>query len=189
MSVGAIAATPKEEPPPMAEALKRYGPEILGFLVVMLRDPVAGRDVYAQFCEDFWRGYPSFRGDSSLRTWAYVLARHAAVRWAHAQPRPTLVPLSQTPELAAPQPSAPAPHQRSTIKAQLDRIRARLHPDDQALLTLRIDRGLPWSDVARIFLEEGEEIDDAALARKAAALRKRFERLKDELKAALEAGV
>ncbi len=165
-------------------ALESLGPEILGFLVVMLRDPVAGRDVYAQFCEDFWKGYGSFRGESSVRTWAYVLARNAALRWARSQPRHAAVRLSQTPEPAQPQKSLGAPYLRTTVQARLDALRAGLDPDDQALLTLRVDRDLPWSDVARVFLED-EAPDEATLARKAASLRKRFERLKDELRAAL----
>jgi RNA polymerase sigma-70 factor, ECF subfamily len=49
---------------------------------------------------------------------------------------------------------------------------------------LRIDRGLSWSDLARV-LHEGEEdaaLDDEALAREAARLRKRFQLVKDKLR-------
>src|SRR5262245_35082234 len=58
-----------------------YGPEILGYLTAVLRDPVDAEDVFAQFCADLWTGIPAFRWRSSLRTWAYALARHACCRF------------------------------------------------------------------------------------------------------------
>jgi RNA polymerase sigma-70 factor (ECF subfamily) len=65
---------------------------------------------------------------------------------------------------------------------RIARLRAQLDPDDQAVLTLRVDRGLEWSEIARVLAEEGDALDDAALARAAASLRKRFERLKATLR-------
>ena len=52
-------------------------------------------------------------------------------------------------------------------------------PDDQTLLILRIDRALPWIDIARVMTDEPDEPD---LSRHAAALRKRFERLKQRIR-------
>ncbi|MBK7858309.1 MAG: sigma-70 family RNA polymerase sigma factor [Archangiaceae bacterium] len=165
--------------PSADQVLHHHGPEVLGFLSVLLRDPVAARDVYALFCEDVWRGLPGFRGDCSPRTWVYVVARHAAQRWQRAQPRHALVPLSQAGDLVSPQTRS---LHGTTVRDRLERIRAELHPDDQALLTLRIDRQLDWADVARVLLDETDGSDAAAVSRKAAALRKRFERLKAELR-------
>jgi DNA-directed RNA polymerase specialized sigma24 family protein len=56
------------------------------------------------------------------------------------------------------------------IKDRMAALRAELSPEDQTLLTLRVDRDLPWGDVADI-LDEAEP-----------ALRKRFERLKLRLR-------
>src|SRR5688500_1604599 len=61
--------------------------------------------------------------------------------------------------------------------------RERLSEEDQALLTLRVDRGMSWSDVARVLLSEEEAPSSAQVSKKAAALRKRFERLIVELRA------
>jgi hypothetical protein len=53
-------------------------------------------------------------------------------------------------------------------------IRRQLDEDDQTLLVLRVDRDLAWRDIAIVFL--GEAADADAITRKAAMLRKQFER-------------
>jgi hypothetical protein len=65
----------------------------------------------------------------------------------------------------------------------LRRLREALDPDDQQLLSLRLDRELEWEELAQLLSEDGPPVT-------AAALRKRFERLKDRLgKMAQEAGL
>ena len=49
-------------------------------------------------------------------------------------------------------------------------------------MILRVNRQLPWRDIAQIIDDDAEDID-----KRAAALRKRFERLKDELRAKAQA--
>jgi RNA polymerase sigma-70 factor (ECF subfamily) len=56
----------------------------------------------------------------------------------------------------------------------LERLRASLSVEDQSLLALRVDQGLPWTEVAEVLAEEGRQSDPAALM-------KRFERLKERL--------
>src|SRR5687768_10842568 len=66
-----------------AEAIVRgYGPEILGWLHQVMRDAGAAEDVFGAFCEALWRALEGFRGDASLRTWAYALAHHCRARHA-----------------------------------------------------------------------------------------------------------
>ncbi len=62
-------------------------------------------------------------------------------------------------------------------KDRLAQIRAALDPDDQTLLILRIDRKLPWREIAQVFEAEADAVEQ-----RAAALRKRFERLKADLR-------
>ncbi len=57
---------------------------------------------------------------------------------------------------------------------RLLRLRETLEPEEQTLLILRLDKELPWEEVAHV-LSEGR----APVA--PAALRKRFERLKEKL--------
>jgi RNA polymerase sigma-70 factor (ECF subfamily) len=64
---------------------------------------------------------------------------------------------------------------RERRESDLEQLRAVLTPEEQALLVLRVDRELSWREVA---VALGEEPDDEACC---AALRKRFERLKEKL--------
>ncbi len=166
-------------------AVRAYGPELLGFLAALVPGEAQAQDLFSQLCEDVWTGLPGFRGDSSVRTWAYTLAHHAAVRYLRQPARWRLVPLSRHPALSAVAEevrTATQPFLRTDVKERFQGLRRQLAQEDQALLILRVDRGLSWLEVARI-LEEAEPAPTADLVRRrAAALRKRFERLKEELR-------
>lgn len=167
-------------------ALREYGPEVLGLLVALLRDHVAASDVYADFCSSLWVGLSRFRWESSLRTWAYTIARNAAARFRRDPLRRRGVTLDDCPEveeIAAHPRTATATFRRTEVKESLSALRRSLDPDDQMLLVLRVDRALAWDDIARIMTGDGETVDDAASRRRAAAaLRKRFERIKEEIR-------
>ncbi len=68
-------------------------------------------------------------------------------------------------------------------KTELRTLREKLSENDQLLLILRVDRDLSWEEVARALAEE-QDADPSP--REIAALRKRFERLKDKLKSEAE---
>ena len=59
-------------------------------------------------------------------------------------------------------------------------IRSSLDEEDQTLLVLRVDRELAWRDIAIVLLGEEAPADD--VTRKAASLRKQFERVKVQLR-------
>ena len=173
-------------------AIQGYGPELMGFLVVVIRDSSEAGEVFADLCVRMWKSLASFRWESSLRTWTYVLARRAchAHRRERAKER-MHVPLSQAPEL-----DALIVKVRTTTMAALaqkkgstraERLRAKLTADEQMLLTLRLDRELDWRAIATVLSDE--EPSDETLTRDAAALRKRFERIKEKLKKLAAAGV
>jgi hypothetical protein len=61
-----------------------------------------------------------------------------------------------------------------------DCLRMALEPDDQIILTLRVDRARSWRDIAAVMAGEGAP--DTEIARKSALLRKRFERLNARLR-------
>jgi RNA polymerase sigma-70 factor, ECF subfamily len=167
-------------------ALRRYGPEVLGFLVAVRRDAQAASEAFSQFCEDLWVGLPNFAWGCTLRTWAYALARHALARHGRDAFRRRGVPLSNHPQLSALEQQVRTetlPHLRTDAKGLAARLREQLEPDEQALLVLRIDRNLSWHDVALVLSERGPREAPTDLAKEAAALRKRFERVKAKLKA------
>jgi RNA polymerase sigma-70 factor (ECF subfamily) len=164
-----------------ARAVATYGPEVLGFLTALLHDEPSAREVFSQACEDVCAGLARFEGRSSVRTWFYAIARNAAARHRRSlRRRGPHASISGFDDLAAPVPSTRRPYLRTEMKAWFAGVRNRLSEPDRALLVLRVDRKLPWSEIARVFARSNAS--EEALARKAASLRKRFERLKDEIR-------
>jgi len=168
------------------EAIRVYGPEIYGFLLALRRgDEVGADEVFSAFCEHLWRGLAGMEWRSSLRTWAYRVARNDAISHARAARRQALreVPLGDHPEIAeaaARVRTETLSFLRSERRSEIDRLREELPEDDQALLVLRINRSLPWLELARIFLGD-EAATPEALQRESARLRKRFQIVKRRL--------
>lgn len=173
-------------------ALEAYGPEILGFIAGMERDPSAQREVFSMFCEDLWRGLAKFEGRSRFRTWSYAVARNAVLRFKRdrnrAQQRSAEFNESRLSKVADRVRESTAPYMRTDVKDKFRALRERLEADDQMLLILRVDRKLAWNQVAEVMAEA--EAAPETLKTRAAALRKRFERVKAHLrKLAIEEGL
>lgn len=170
------------------QALEAYGAELYGFLVSLLGNEADAADVFSQVGEDLWRGLPSFGLGCSVRTWLYVLARHAAARFRRS-PWHRRVGESRLDGIVERARTQTQPWLRTDVKDRFRALRDALDPDDRSLLVLRVDRGLAWEEVARVML--GVEAADAAvLGRETDRLRKRYQLLKDELrKRAREAGL
>ena len=179
-------------------ALEAYGPELLGFLLALLRSPVDAGDAFSDASIDVWRGLPGFQWQSSLRTWLYVLTRRAAYRL-NRDPRrrgERAVPfsaVSRVSKLAVALRNTTLPRLEAQADA-LAEIRRQLDPDDQVLLVLRVDREMAWREIAEVLDqaagqpggEQGAEELDAGAAR----LRKRFMRIKEQIREmAKKAGV
>lgn len=166
--------------------LALYGRDIASFIVARLRSEDHGREVYAIFAEDLWASLAGFGFRCSMRCWAYILARNAANRYANGlKRRGHAVPIS---DLASrlPEPDArppTEPHRATEVKQRVRALRDRLAPEDRLLLLLHVDRQLPWSDIARVLSDGPTLLGGAELVRESARLRKRFERLKGELRA------
>ena len=172
-------------------ALEGYGPELFGFLVNLMSKESDAAEVYSQTCEDLWRGLPTFGAQCSVRTWLYVLARHAGARfrrspWNHQGRRTGDSRLASLVDHAR---TGTSPWQRTAVKDRWRALRESLDDDDRVLLVLRIDRALPWKDIACVTL--GEEAPDAASnEREVERLQKQFALLKRELRQrAREAGL
>lgn len=162
-------------------ALDGYGAELMGFLVALLRNAADADDVFASVGESLWKSLPEFRWDSSLRTYAYTLARNAGYKVLRDPRNRKRAVLSPTIEaVAARERSRTATYLKTETKDKVAALRAELEPDDQTLLILRVNRQLAWNDIAKVMADE--PLDDAAITKRAAALRKRFERLKTDLR-------
>lgn len=167
--------------------VRDYGPEIHGFLAARLRNETAAADAFSMFSEDLWRGLPRFEGRSTVRVWAYTIARHAALRLQaapHGKPRRN-VPLS-APEalskLVERVRTDTAPFVKTEFKTEVAKLRNALSDEDRTLLVLRVDRGLDWTDVARVFLGPETVPSARALSAETARLRKRFQLVKAKIR-------
>lgn len=173
-----------------AAAIEGYGAELYGFLVAMLRNEADARDAFSQTCEDLWVGIERFEGRSSMRTWLYTLARHAAARLRrspHRRPGLHATPsaLSAVEERVR---TATERYLRTEAKDRFQALRDSLEEDERSLLILRVDRNMTWADIARVL--SGPEATDGALVRESARLRKRFQSLKEKIRAsARDAGI
>jgi RNA polymerase sigma-70 factor, ECF subfamily len=166
--------------------IQRFGGEIFGFLVGRIGDAVAGAEVFSEFTEDFWLGLPAFKWRTTIRSWAYTLARNAFYRHLNAKRKHTQNVCSMNNSVfqleAEKLRTATLNHLKTEIKSKMREIRERLPQDDQTLIILRIDQKMSWNELAVILSGEGDEMSDADKKRWAARLRKRFQTLKTRLK-------
>ncbi len=167
------------------ELIRVHGSRMQRYLLSVLRDPDAADDAYSVWCEWVLNGIPGYRRDAPLRTWAYGVAHNAARRVRDDAFRRRRCSLSRAggSRAAAGPPSSSLRHRERAAQV-LEAIRARLSLDDQGLIALRVDHGLEWESVAAILSPA-----PGARPTTAAALRKRYERLKDRIRRlAREAG-
>ena len=165
-------------------AIERYGPEILGMMIVQLRSTTDAADAFSLFAEHLWRGLPGFQWRCSLRAWAHRVARNAALRWATAGERSPERNLSMEQSevfaLADHVRSSTLLHLRTEVKSEVRRLREALPHAEQMLLILRVDKAMEWHDVAAALAEQ--DLDPDELKRESARLRKRFQLVIERLR-------
>lgn len=179
--------------------MQHYGHEVMGFLHARVRTADQADEAFAAFGEAVWKALPAFAWRCSVRGWAYALARRAAAnqhraaaRHQHMQP---LTQASRLSEAIAHVRSETAPYLRTATKDRFQRLRERLSDDDQLVLILRVDRGLSWTDLAHVMLQDATDLVDGqdgatyedatntdAVKKESARLRKRFQLIKQRLR-------
>lgn len=157
-----------------AEVVSRYGPTIIGGLRAMLGNRADVMDAHAQWSENVLRGIGGFGGRSSVHTWARRLAWNAALNLRGQAHRRREQPTGELPEVPE-DPSA-----RSHLRAerrwqQLLELRAGIAPEDETLLSLRVEQELSWAEIAGVLSTDAAPVD-------ATAVRKRYERLRARLR-------
>ncbi|MFT3694051.1 MAG: hypothetical protein QM831_12980 [Kofleriaceae bacterium] len=162
-------------------AIETYGPELLGWLCAGMPESDA-HDAFAMFGEELWKSLPKFDRRCSVRTWCYMLARVARARVIAAPKRQREVLVSSIPSVvqAVTQVLSTTRRQHELQQNVYAQIRNELDEEDQILLVLRVDKELPWLDIALVLL--GPEATSDQVTAKSATLRKQFERVKVTLK-------
>jgi RNA polymerase sigma-70 factor (ECF subfamily) len=156
--------------------MREFGPGIRGLmLTIFRRAPDTAEEAFSLFAENLWRHIGGFRGESSVRTWVYCMARNAAVDvtregWRRLGRRLDTIEADRLAAEVRTMSAVRLERQSTALTA----LRDTLDLDEQTLLTLRLDERLAWDEIAQIMSSGGEPIDSAAV-------RKRFERLKAKL--------
>ncbi len=166
-------------------AIEGFGPEILGFLVAVVRDKALAGEVFAQFCEELWSRLAAFHWKESFRPWLYGLAWTAWQRLRREPHFRKTISLPEEPDIAAAERrvrTVELPRVESALGEGVARLRQSLDPEDQALLILHLDRSMSWEEIAAVMLSGEEARDDAALTRKAAFAQNRFFQVTENLK-------
>jgi RNA polymerase sigma-70 factor (ECF subfamily) len=173
-------------------AIRGYGPEILGFLHAVHTSETDASDAFAELSEILWRKLPEFAWESTLRTWAYGIARNVSRvlrrNAGRRRRREGAVGDSALDGVADRVRTETLAHLRTQTKTRLQELRDSLPEEDRMLLVLRVDRNLEWNDLARVLAERNERdegaapLADADVTREAARLRKRFQLLKEKLR-------
>jgi RNA polymerase sigma-70 factor (ECF subfamily) len=168
--------------------LQGYGPEVYGLLVAVHRNEVDASEAFSDLALAVWSGLPRFAWQSSARTWAYAIARNvlrtrkrdAARRHKRAGSADTSAIEAVVEQVR----TGTAAFLRTEKRTRLEALRDSLPEEDRMLLVLRIDRRLPWNDLARVLHDgaEDEPLGEAEIAKEAARLRKRFQLVKDRLR-------
>ncbi len=182
--------------------IRGYGAEIFGFLVATHANDDDASEVFSDVCLALVRSMPAFSWRSSLRTWLYAIARNASRRFRRDTSRRVgvrgRVEASALEDVAQAVRTATLGFLRTQTRSKLEELRDSLDPEERELLVLRVDRGLSWEDIAIAFHEgdegdggdAGDDKDAGARARDAQRLRKKFQLLKERLRAmAHEAGL
>jgi RNA polymerase sigma-70 factor, ECF subfamily len=170
--------------------IREAGGDLVRVIYARFRDQQATAEIFSRFTEDMWRGLPSFAFRCALLVWLYTLCRNAGNRYLERElgRARRAVPLSQAPELierAEAVRTATLTHLKSENRDRVRALRSSLSEEDQLLLTLRIDQGLEFTDIALVMLGD-LEADSEAVRRESARLRKRLSLLKGKLRRLFE---
>jgi RNA polymerase sigma-70 factor, ECF subfamily len=158
------------------EAIRGLTPQILRYLGGILRDEEEAHDAHSMWAENLWKGLPAFRWESSLRVWAYRLAWNAALKLRDEAWRKRGRRLRTTEASALAEQARRSSMMLHEARAQkVSKLRASLEPEEQSLLSLRLDQELSWKEISQVLSAIGQE----PIAE--ATLRKRFERIKEKL--------
>jgi RNA polymerase sigma-70 factor (ECF subfamily) len=162
-------------------ALRGHGSHVLIYLRGVLREEDLVEEAFARFSEKMWRSLRDFRGEARFSTWLYQLAWYASkeLKRGLARRRERHLASAELAAIADEVRVSTAAFLRTQARDRFAELRAKLDPEERSLLLLRIERRLPWKEVAAIMAEDGTPAAEAAL-------RKRFERLRVRLRRLFE---
>ena len=141
-----------------SDVLRLYEAEVFGFLLAVLDDSAAARDVYLSVGERVGEDIAGFAWRCSLRAWVYAIAHQEMGR---RPPRPEVTDAGDSPRsVALPDPTTTIPCRPIGMRASIAALRRQLPPEDRELLILRIDRRFGWRELAVTSIGERTSHDE-----------------------------
>jgi RNA polymerase sigma-70 factor, ECF subfamily len=135
--------------------LRRYQPHVHRFGLRMCRDPERAQEVLQETLLAAARTVHRFRGDSSLSTWLYTIARSFCIKSRRRRAsEPDLVSLeSEADAVGHTADARPGPERQladQEVRSALEEAIAALEPEYREVLVLRDTEGLPAAEVAEV---------------------------------------
>lgn len=151
--------------------LARQEGRVFRFAMKMCREPEDAKDILQETLLAMAKGIGEFRGDASLSTWLFTVARSFCVK-KHRRAALETVPLDESIAERVPEPSAAADHRVENEQALDDAI-ASLDPMYREVLVLRDMEGMTAPEVASV-LGIGVDAVKSRLHRARVAVRARL---------------
>jgi RNA polymerase sigma-70 factor, ECF subfamily len=152
------------------EVIQALGPDILRYLRSLLQDEEEAADAFSRFAENLWRALPGLQSREPVRTWAFHVAWQAALDLRNGSKR-------HRPGEA----SAVAAQVRTmtVVRAarkidKLSRLREALDPQEQSILSLRLDQQFSWEEIAEILSLDGEPVEASTVMARYGQIRERL---------------
>lgn len=174
----------QREPSTLHMLVRRYAAEIRAFFRSRTASRHSMEEVYSVFTEDVWKGLPQLRSDKHVRTWLYVVARNALSRHARFKRRWRLRYTFSGVESARTLPNElrQSYGTREGQLAKLTPLLSELSAPDRQLLEQRLEKALPWREIALQSARAAGDTSEAFVTRESARLRKRYQLLLDTLR-------
>jgi RNA polymerase sigma-70 factor (ECF subfamily) len=138
------------------EFVRRHGQPLRRYLAAMVRSEAEAEDLAQEAFLRLLDSLPSFRGDSSLKTYLYRIAHNLALNHLASPPRTREIHSDPLPDRPS---EAPSPQTRaagSELHALLRGAVATLPPQQRAVVVLRNWQELSFKEIAQVLsLAEG----------------------------------
>ena len=132
----------------------RHGPALYRFVSRLLDEPADVEDTLQETFLDAWRGLSGFRGDASLQTWLFTLARRRAQTHFKRLPasgsRPHVDVTDVTDQLPARNADPADVHRQQDLLAALDAALRMLPPRQRSVWILREVEDFTYADIATV---------------------------------------
>lgn len=171
----AIYGDPKSSPP------GGHGDRIFGVLCRLARNGADADDAFGDFYLDVIKGIHTLRLDSNLGAWLYTVALNALRRRKKRDPRQHETADEAKLRDVARKSTTTWRKEQEQRKEQLSDLLDELEEEDRAIVLLYSEGSLSWIAVAGIVSDPEGLLDEKALKKEAARLKKRYERAKEKL--------